>query len=67
MAKKVTKKASSTKACKPDSNVVNITTLIVAAVLLVAGGFVIGCACSAKIVYNSQNNEPTVNAVEPAK
>ena len=68
MAKKVTKKAAATKKTADKSEkVTNITTLVIAAVLLVAGGFIIGCACSAKIVYNSHNNEPAVNAVEPAK
>lgn len=66
MAKKVTKKTA--KKEKIETKASNITTNLIVAVLIFVGGFVIGCACSARSVYNNTVTEKdAVNAVEPAE
>ena len=66
MAKKVTKKTAKKVEAKDTLN--TVTTNFFIAVLIFVGGFVIGCACSARSVYNnSVTDKDAVNAVEPAE
>ena len=70
MAKKVSKKAQSARKAQAlkEEQLSSWTTRVVIAVLLFAGGFVIGCAASARSVYNSKvNDDNPVNAIEPSK
>ena len=69
MAKKVTKKASKKETKVVESKLGSVTTNFFIAVIIFVGGFVIGCACSARSVYNNATTteKDAVNAVEPAE
>ena len=62
LAKKVSKKAA--VAAAKQEKLSNITFKVVVCVLLFAAGFVIGCAASARSVYNSKVDKESVNAIE---
>ena len=62
LAKKVSRKAAA--AAAKQEKLSNITFKVVACVLLFAAGFVIGCAASARSVYNSKVDKESVNAIE---
>ena len=65
MAKKVSKKASTVEKQKKATD---ITVKLVFCILLFAAGFVIGCAASARSVYNSKVDErEAINAIEPSE